>query len=131
MAERDVAAKLREKNPSVLWKPISDKFGVGTPDRCCKFKHQNGFVFWVEIKFIRQLPKSSCKVGLKMKQGAWLKEWQSYGGNAFLIVGVASERKIAIFNQDFPRIATQGIERSEFNMINYEDASATIKRACN
>lgn len=128
MAEKDVAARLKEKNRDILWKPVSDKFGVGTPDRVGKFKGAAGEVFWAELKYLKELPKNSCKVGLKPKQASWLQEWQDAGGHSFLLIGIESCKKVAIFCKDFRRISHEGISREEYDLVDYEDVGKNILR---
>lgn len=126
MSEKDVAAKLKDKARGILWKAISDKFGVGTPDRACKLR-QSGVMFWAELKHIKQLPKRNCKVGLKHKQAAWLTEWQEDGGNCCLIVGVGSENKVAVFFGSYGRISREGVMREEFSLVGYSEVENLLK----
>lgn len=123
--EKDVAAKLKAKNTDILWKATSDKYGVGTPDRAAILRG-TGEVFWVELKFLRALPKKRCKVGLKPKQAAWLQEWKENGGDAFLIVGVGSD-KVSVFEDGFKSIAFDGVSREDFNLINYEQVTSVLR----
>ena len=126
MSEADVASRLREKNPEFLWKPVSDKFGAGTPDRCVLWRGV-GKVAWGELKHLESIPKRKCKVKLKPKQAAWLEEWKKEGGFSFLVVGFKKERKVAIFFSDFRRICFEGLKVEEIELINYEDVTNKLK----
>lgn len=128
MSEKDVAAKLKEKNRSILWKPISDKFGVGTPDRCGKWRKQKGGEFWAELKFIKKLPVRGCKVGLKKKQAGWLEEWKENCGNCVLIVGIESENKVALFFDGFRKISSDGLMREQFDLVAYDEVSGILRK---
>jgi len=123
--EKHVALKLREKNPCLLLKQTPDKFGTGVPDRLGLLRGTT-FVFVAELKFIKQLPKHHCKVGLKRQQARWMSEWKDNGGNAFLIVGVKD--KVAIFKERFNKIFSVGIDLQDFNLINYEDVAAELQK---
>lgn len=126
MNEVGMAARLKEKNRQWLWVPTPDKFGTGIPDRILLLKGQ-GSVVWAELKFLRSLPKRSCKVGLRKKQAAFLGEWSREGGKSCLIVGVGDENKVAMFWDDFSRIAIEGVGREEFELIRYEDVGRLLK----
>lgn len=126
MSEADVARKLKQKNISILWKPTPDRFGTGIPDRACKFRH-SGTMFWSELKFLKCLPKTRCKIGLKKAQASWLAEWQNDGGNCCLIIGVASENKVALVFDDYKRIAAEGMLRGEFSLVGYSEVENILK----
>ena len=126
MSEARVTEKLRKANPEWLWKPISDKFGAGTPDRCVLWRGR-GKVAWGEAKCLETLPKRSCKVNLKPRQAAWLEEWQQNGGFSFLVIGFEEQNKVAMFFSDFSRIAHQGVLLEEIELIAYEDVTLKLK----
>lgn len=126
MNEAGVASKIKEKNPAWLIKPISDKFGYGTPDRILLLK-ASGCVVWAELKFLKELPKNRCKVGLKPKQGAFLREWSEQGGNSCLIIGIGKLNKVAIFFEGFSKIANEGVEREEFLLVDYSSIGRILK----
>lgn len=126
MAEKDVAEKLKKYNPAILWKPVSDKFGVGTPDRACKFKSED-IMFWAELKEIKHLPKKSCKIGLKSKQAAFLAEWSDFGGNSCVIVGVRSLKKVSVLFGDFMRVYEHGMNIEDFNLIDYSKLTSLLR----
>lgn len=119
MSEAKLAAKLKEKNPQILWKAISDKFGVGTPDRCIKFKGDSNAVWWVELKFLKKTPLRSCKVGLKPKQASWLEEWSNWNGNSAVIIGFGDQKGIHIVFNDFKKLCHVGLEKSEIEIIDH------------
>ena len=129
MSEADAASKLKQENPEFLWKPISDKFGAGTPDRCVLWRGRSE-VFWIELKFIQKLPKTNCKVGLKHKQAGWLEEWKANSGRSLLIVAVGESKKVAVFKENFRSIALNGIARENYELINYSDVSRVLKELC-
>lgn len=127
MNEVWVAAKLKEKNRQFLVKPISDKYGVGTPDRILLLRGK-GDVVWAELKFLRSLPKNHSKVGLHKKQAGFLSEWSREGGNSCLIVGIGDEDKAAIFYNDFSRISIEGVKRDEFLLVSWECVGEQLKQ---
>ena len=126
MSEALVAKKLKKNNPQMLIKNISDKFGEGTPDRCCKWKDSEK-VIWIELKHIKPIPKKKCKIGLKAKQAAWLEEWKEWGGSSFVLVGIKSENAVAIFENDFRTIQLCGVKREKFHLIPYDKVSDYLR----
>ena len=124
MAEKHVARKLKDNSPHLLWEAISDKYGVGTPDRCVLARGK-GLVAWIELKYLKQAPSTKCKCGLKGVQAQWLQRWQENGGTSLLIVGVGSD-KVSIFSDGFIDIYKNGIMREQFELINYEEAESKL-----
>lgn len=124
MAEKDVTTKIKKLSKRLIWEPLADKYGYGTPDRC--FLDLDSLrVGFCEFKFIPCLPLRSKKVGLKPRQARWLSDWRAGGGLAFLVIGVTD--KVAIFPDDFYRIAEKGINRNEFELIDFKDFEAKMK----
>ena len=44
-----------------------------------------------------------------------------------MIVGVADENKVAIFWEDFSRIAIEGVTRQEFELVDYASIGKLLK----
>jgi len=76
---------------------FEDKLTGGIPDcNVCwtpvGFKAKNSIEFWMEGKFVKELPKratTKVKVGLRPDQALWLETRQRAGGNAFVWVRIA------------------------------------------
>lgn len=126
MSEKNLANKLEKKNPNLLWKHISDKFGVGTPDRCLLSKSSSD-VYWTELKFLTKLPKKKCKIGIRPKQAAWLEQWNKYGGSGFVIVGFGDSDKVCILHKDFVKVLSEGIEIGEIELIEINSVEEKIR----
>ena len=124
MAEKHVAEKLKKCSPRLLWKPISDKYGVGTPDRAILVRGV-GISSFGELKHLKQAPITKCKCGLKSHQARWLQEWKDNGGSCFLIIGVGKD-KVAIFANGFIDIFKNGLCREQFDLINYEEVESKL-----
>jgi hypothetical protein len=115
--EKDAAALLSRENPEILLRQTPDKFGIGVPDRI-GLKRGTGWTFVAELKFLKQLPVRSCKVGLKKKQAQWLQSWKDSGGYAFLVVCLPD--RIAVFCDRFLEIFQDGVRREQFFCVPYE-----------
>ena len=127
MSEADVAVRLKKSNVGLKIKPVADKFGSGIPDRIAKFRDSSD-VWFLELKFLKRLPKVSCKVGLKKKQAGWCEDWSGWGGRCAVVVGVSEENGIAVFFGDFMDIATNGIRRQDFKIIRYDELSSELRK---
>lgn len=128
MLEKDAANKIKRSTVGLRWKPLSDKYGQGIPDRVFTVIGV-GWVGFVELKAIGSVPARRKKVGLKGYQARWLQEHKDDGGNSFLIIAVGSD-KILIVKENFVDVAKFGIEKKDFNLINYSEVEAELKKLC-
>lgn len=55
-----------------------------------------------------------------------MENWQANGGLAFLILGIGN--KISIIETNFKKIFSEGLQREEFNLIDYEDVAAELQK---
>lgn len=126
MTEKHVAKKLEEANPQFRWKNTPDRYGTGIPDRALLELSGGNRFAWVELKYITALPKLRAKVKLLPKQALWLQNWKLDGGNAFVIVGVGSD-KVVVFSKNFIALRKSPVPRHRWELINYEDVAAKLQ----
>lgn len=114
---------------------LEDKLSTGIPDTNVCWQPEpwcdRGYEFWLEGKFIRELPKrATTKVmvgtgGLSAEQALWLETRQRAGGKVFVWIRVADHGWL-LFHDRF-RALQRGIVLSDFqNEPVYPNAKALV-----
>lgn len=115
MSEAKMWNKLQKNSKSglICWKVLSDKYGVGIPDRTFILSRSDKFTGFVELKWIKEWPvtgSAGTSIGLRREQALWLEDWCKHGGNAFVLLGIGKEN-LVFFKKDFMGLSKNGITR--------------------
>lgn len=92
MSEKNFWVLLRNKLPIKMYR-VENKVMKGMPDI---HYLKNGESGWIELKYIRYLPKKRVSAGLKLNQSLWAKDYVSRGGKSWIMIRIQRSHTILV-----------------------------------
>jgi hypothetical protein len=117
MSEKNFWVLLRTSLKGMKMYRVENRVMKGMPD---VHYIKDGKSGWIELKYMKDWPRSRMSTGLKLNQSLWLKEYDEQKGQCWVLLRVGRDFVGLIHGRDAKRLFERPSRQDFFKLLSYK-----------
>lgn len=117
MSEKNFWVLLRTSLKDMKMYRVENRVMKGMPD---VHYIKDGKSGWIELKYMKDWPRTRMSIGLKLNQSLWLKEYDEHKGQCWVLLRIGRDFVGLIHGRDAKRLFERPSRQDFFNLLSYK-----------